>query len=75
MNKELSKELVRLNVRVRPEMHRWLKEQGEARGLTLNAMVIFAIETYAQQQMMVPMMPDILKHLEEEKQKSSQSKN
>lgn len=56
-------ELKRLNVRVRPEMHDWLKHQAEMRGLTMNAMVIFAIETYVQQQQVMPMLPDMLAEL------------
>lgn len=62
-------ELKRLNVRVRPEMHEWLKRSAEERGLTVNAMVIFAIETYAQQQQMLPLIPDMLKELEKDRDK------
>ena len=58
-------DLKRLNIRVRPEMHEWLKRSAEERGLTVNAMVIFAIETYAQQQQMMPLIPDLLKQLEQ----------
>lgn len=60
-------ELKRLNVRLRPEMHEWLKLQAEMRGLTMNAMVIFAIETYVQQQQMMPMLPQMLEELRKEK--------
>lgn len=60
-------DLKRLNVRVRPEMHEWLQRSAEARGLTINAMVIFAIETYAQQQEGLMMLPDILERLKQVK--------
>lgn len=53
-------ELKRLNIRVRPEMHEWLSKQAELRGLTLNALVIFAIETYYQQQEMMPMLSKVI---------------
>lgn len=56
-------ELKRLNVRVRPEMHEWLQKMAEARGISMNAMVIFAIETYVQQQQMMPMLPQLLEEL------------
>lgn len=56
-------ELKRLNVRVRPEMHEWLQRYAEERGLTMNAIVIFALETYYQQQMMMPQIPNMLKEL------------
>ena len=57
-------ELKRLNVRIRPEMHEWLQKTAESRGLSMNAMVIFAIETYVQQQQMMPMLPMMMKQLE-----------
>jgi hypothetical protein len=60
-------DLKRLNVRVRPEMHEWLQAAGEARGLSMNAMVIIAIETYVQQQQMIPMLPQIMEQLERQK--------
>lgn len=47
-------ELKRLNVRVRSEMHEWLKVQAEERGLSINAMVILALETYMMQQQVIP---------------------
>lgn len=58
-------ELKRLNVRIRPEMHEWLQKSAEARGISMNAMVIFAIETYVQQQQMMPMLPTMLKQIED----------
>lgn len=54
-------ELKRLNVRIRPEMHEWLQKSAEARGISMNAMVIFAIETYVQQQQLMPFIPDMMK--------------
>ena len=58
-------DLKRLNVRIRPEMHEWLQKSAEARGLSMNAMVIFAIETYVQQQQMMPILPQMMKQLED----------
>ncbi|WP_371019077.1 hypothetical protein [Pseudalkalibacillus sp. JSM 102089] len=71
MNKEKSGELKRLNVRVRPEMYEWLKSNAESRGLTLNAMVIFAIETYYQQQTLIPQIPGMLDALKESQDDAS----
>lgn len=58
-------ELKRFNVRIRPEMHEWLQKSAEVRGISMNAMVIFAIETYVQQQQLMPMLPTMLKQIEE----------
>ena len=63
--KKMTTELKRLNVRIRPEMHEWLQKTAESRGLSMNAMVIFAIETYVQQQQVMPLLPMMLKQLEE----------
>ena len=62
-------ELKRLNVRIRPEMYDWIKQNAEARGLTMNAMMIFALETYYQQQTLMPQLPRVLEELERERNK------
>jgi uncharacterized protein (DUF1778 family) len=56
-------DLKRLNIRVTPEMHKWIQTNAEMRGITLNAMCIFALETYIQQQMMMPLLPDMLEEM------------
>lgn len=60
----MENELKRLNVRVRPEMHEFLKQSADARGLTMNAMVIFALEMYFQQQMVLPHIGEMMKELQ-----------
>jgi predicted DNA-binding protein len=65
-------DLKRLTIRVRPEMHEWLINSAEARGLTMNAMVIFAIETYVQQQQMMGFMPDMLRELNKEQEQKKE---
>jgi hypothetical protein len=59
-------DLKRINVRVMPEMHEWFMKMAEAKGLTMNAIMIFALETYMQQQTMMPMLGDMLKELNKE---------
>jgi uncharacterized protein (DUF1778 family) len=63
MTKESTGELKRLNIRVRPEMHEFLKHAAESRGLTMNAMAIFALETYFQQQQILPHIGDLLERV------------
>lgn len=65
-------ELKRLNIRVRPEMHEWLSKNAESRGLSQNAMVILALETYMQQMsgmdmlaQYLPLLPELQKQAEE----------
>lgn len=59
-------ELKRLNIRIRPEMHDWIKEHAESRGLTMNGTIIFALETYYQQQILMPQLPRMLDELAKE---------
>lgn len=47
-------ELKRLNVKISADMHDWLKSEAEKRGLTMQAIVIFALENYYKEQMMLP---------------------
>ena len=46
--------LKRFSVTVSEDMHAWIAEQAEKRGLTMNAVVIFALEMYRKQEDMGP---------------------
>ena len=46
--------LKRMSIKVSEEMHAWLQVEAEKRGLTMNAIVIFALENYYQQQNVMP---------------------
>ena len=48
--------LKRFNVTLSEDMHAWLAEQSEKRGLTMNALVIFALEMYRKQEEVGPQM-------------------
>ena len=48
--------LKRFNVTLSEDMHAWLAEQSEQRGLTMNALVIFALEMYRKQEEVGPQM-------------------
>ena len=48
--------LKRFSVTVSEAMHTWIAEQAEKRGLTMNAVVIFALETYRKQEELGPQM-------------------
>lgn len=62
-------ELKRLNIKVSEEMHAWLQIESSKRGLTMNALVIFALENYYAQQRMLPNMDRMLSQLEKENKK------
>lgn len=46
--------LKRMSIKVSEDMHEWLKVESEKRGLTMNAIIIFALETYHMQLEMIP---------------------
>lgn len=62
----------RLNIKVNEEMYDWVAEQSSKRGLTMNAVVILALETYVTQSVVVGHLPELLaaaKKMEEENNK------
>lgn len=64
--------LKRMSIKVSEEMYSWVSEEAEKRGLTMNAVVIFALETYYNQQNVMPQL-SALKELYEKM--SDESKN
>jgi len=44
----------RMNIKVAEDMHEWIQKEAENRGLTMNAVVVFALETYQTQREVVP---------------------
>lgn len=46
--------LKRMNIKVSEEMHEWLQKEADKRGLTMNAVIIFALETYQNQREVIP---------------------
>ena len=65
-------DLKRLNVRLRPALYDFLKTSAEERGLSMNAMIILALETYLQQQVVTDNMGDLLKAYNELHEKNNQ---
>ena len=58
-------ELKRLSARVRPELYEWLQQSAKDRGLTINAMIILALETYLQQQQVLPILPQLIEQMKQ----------
>lgn len=48
--------LKRFSVTISEELHSWIAEQSEKRGLTMNAIIIFALEMYRKQEEVGPQM-------------------
>lgn len=61
--------LKRMNIKVSEDMHSWVQAEADKRGLTMNAVVIFALETYFAQQQVLPNMGRMLEQLEKEDKK------
>ena len=46
--------LKRMSIKVSEEMHDWLKIEADKRGLTMNAIIIFALENYYKESIALP---------------------
>lgn len=57
----------RMNIKISEDMHTWIQQQADARGLTMNAVIIFALETYYNQTTMLPNMSKIIDEIERQK--------
>jgi len=56
-------ELKKFSLRLPKDMHEWLTLSANKRGISMNAMIIMALETYMQQQVMMPHLGDLLEEL------------
>ena len=59
--------LKRMSIKVSEEMHAWLADEAEKRGLTMNAIVIFALENYYKEAIAIPSIKKAMDMLEEQK--------
>lgn len=50
----------RLNIKVSEDMYNWVADQAEKRALSLNSVVVLALETYATQQVVTGNLPELL---------------
>lgn len=61
--------LKRMSIKVAEEMHDWLKVEADKRGLTMNAIIIFALENYYRETIALPNIQKAMDLLEEQKNK------
>ena len=66
--------LKRMSIKVSEDMHTWLQQEADKRGLTMNAVVIFALETYYNQTTVMPNIPKMMEALEKLEQQEKESK-
>ena len=59
--------LKRMSIKVSEEMHAWLSVEAEKRGLTMNAIVIFALENYYRESIALPSIQKAMDMLEQQK--------
>lgn len=63
-----------MNIKVSEDMHAWLQQEANKRGLTMNAVIIFALETYYNQTTVMPNIPKMMEALEKLEQQEKESK-
>jgi len=56
--------LQRMSIKVSEEMHQWLQEESSRRGLTMNSIIILALENYHKETTVVNNLPKIMEELE-----------
>ena len=61
----------RMNIKVAEEMHDWPKHEADKRGLTMNAIIIFALENYYRETITLPNIQRAVDLLEEQKNKGN----
>jgi len=59
--------LKRMSLKVSEELYDFISADGEKRGLSMNAVVIFALETYYQQMNAMSQLPKMMEELERER--------
>jgi len=60
----MKKELKRLNVRIGDEMYNWLKDKSEELNISINSLVILAINNYIREETVIPNIPKMLEKLD-----------
>lgn len=59
----------KMSIKISEEMHEWIGNEAEKRGLTMNSVIIFALETYQQQSTILPnisMMKEMMEKLDKQ---------
>lgn len=51
----------RLSIKLPEELHEWLQSDAERRGLTMNAVIIFALESHQMQRQLIPNLSELQK--------------
>lgn len=52
--------LKRMSIKVSEDMHEWLQSESEKRGLTMNAIMIIALEHYYNQTQVMPHLSELM---------------
>ena len=58
--------LKRMSIKVSEEMHAWLAVEAEKRGLTMNAIIIFALENYYKETIALPGLQKAVEYMEQQ---------
>lgn len=60
----MDNDIMRFNARIPYDLHQQMKQKANSRGLTMNAVLILALETYFTQQSVLPYLPELLQAME-----------
>lgn len=54
----------RMSIKISEEMHDWIRKESDRRGLTMNSIIILALENYHKETTVVGNLPKIMEELE-----------
>lgn len=60
----LVSDLVRVNIRVTPEVHQWFLEKSKRTGVSMSSLMYLALEQHIQQQSVFPLVPEMAQFFE-----------
>jgi hypothetical protein len=66
----MEKELIEMKVNLTPEMHAWFKERSQKTGVSMKSLIFLALETYVEQKVIMPQLPEMLAELRKADQDS-----
>lgn len=60
----MENQIIRFNARIPYDLHQQMKQKANSRGLTMNAVLILALETYFTQQSVLPYLPELIQAMD-----------
>ncbi|MGA9175461.1 MAG: hypothetical protein WBZ33_16005 [Thermoactinomyces sp.] len=57
-------DLVRVNIRVTPDVHQWFMDKSKKTGVSMSSLMFLALERHIQEQQVIPLLPEMVRQVE-----------